>query len=150
LVLAQEEESTKNPILTSKFQLGVGMYIPTQKVKFSIDGSSDNQAISFDETFDFNNNQVTPQATFDWRFAKKWKLGAQYFRVNYAAKAELKNDIIAGDYTFESGSFVRVGYKINLYRLLVGRLISTGDHHELGGGIGFHVLNIKPFLQDSI
>ena len=55
-----QEADTKNPILTSKFQLGVGMYVPSQNVKFSADGSSDNQIIEFDETFDFNNNQVTP------------------------------------------------------------------------------------------
>ena len=62
-VFAQETE-IKNPMLTSKFQLGVGIYIPSQKVKFSIDGSSDNQNIQFDENFDFNNNQVTPEVFF--------------------------------------------------------------------------------------
>ena len=57
-VIAQEAE-IKNPMLTSKFQLGAGIYIPSQKIKFSIDGSSDNQNIQFDENFDFNNNQGT-------------------------------------------------------------------------------------------
>ena len=149
-VLAQAEEDTKNPILTSKFQLGVGMYIPTQKVKFGLEGNSENQIIDFDETFDFNDSQVRPQVTFDWRFAKKWVLGAEYFNANYANKTTLEKDIEAGDYTFEAGSFVKVGYKINLYRILIGRLISTGDKHELGGGIGFHVLNIGPFIEGEV
>jgi hypothetical protein len=74
-VFAQEKnESKKHPILTSKFQLGVGMFIPNQKVKFSVDGSTDNNIIEFDESFDFNNNSVRPQISFDWRFSKKWKL----------------------------------------------------------------------------
>lgn len=146
----QEAQDTKNPILTSKFKLGLGMYIPTQKVKFGLDANSSNQIIEFDETFDFNSSQVRPKFTFDWRFAKKWVLGAEYFNANYANKTELEKDIEAGDYTFKAGSFVKVGYKINLYRILIGRLISTGDKHELGGGIGFHVLNLGPFIEGEV
>ena len=50
LLFGQENiERKKHPILTSKFQLGVGMFIPNQKVKFSVDGSTDNNIIEFDE-----------------------------------------------------------------------------------------------------
>lgn len=147
---AQEEINSKNPILTSKFQLGIGVYFPTQNVKFSASGDANNQVIEFDGTFDFNSNQVTPQVFFDWRFAKKWKFAAEYFNVRYATKAELENDIVAGDYTFESGSNVEVGYKINLYRLFVGTLIFSNSKQELGGGIGFHILNIGPYIQGNI
>lgn len=145
-----QEETSKHPILTSKFQVGLGIYIPTQNVKFGIDADAENQEIEFDETFDFNNNNVTPQATFDWRFARMWKLGAEYFRANYNSRFVLENDIIAGDYTFESGSSVQLGYKINLYRVFVGRLISTGEHHEFGGGLGLHILDIAPYIEGNI
>ena len=150
-VFAQEKnESKKHPILTSKFQLGVGMFIPNQKVKFSVDGSTDNNIIEFDESFDFNNNSVRPQISFDWRFSKKWKLAVEYFNAGYSNKAVLEEDIIAGDYTFESGSNVKIGYNINLYRTFVGRVISSGDKHELGGGLGFHVMDIGPFIKGNI
>jgi len=147
---AQEENDSKHQILTSKFQLGLGLYFPTQNVKFSASGNSDNQIIEFDKTFDFNNNQVTPQVFFDWRFAKKWKFFAEYFNVNYSTKKELEKDIIAGDYTFEKGSNVQIGYKLNLYRLFVGTLIFSNSKQELGGGIGFHVLNIGPYIHGNI
>jgi len=147
---AQELTDSKAPILRSKFQLGVGVYFPTQKVKFSVAGNSDNQIIEFDKTFDFNDNQVTPQVFFDWRFAKKWKLYAEYFNVNYGSNKELENDIIAGDYTFEAGSNVKVGYKLNMYRLFVGTLFYSNPKQELGGGLGFHILNIGPFIQGNI
>jgi len=150
-VFAQEKnESKKHPILTSKFQLGVGMFIPNQKVKFSVDGSTDNNIIEFDESFDFNNNSVRPQISFDWRFSKKWKLAVEYFNAGYSNKAVLEEDIIAGDYTFESGSNVKIGYNINLYRTFVGRVISSGDKHELGGGLGFHVMDIGPFIKGNV
>jgi hypothetical protein len=148
-----QEETTfvKNPILTSKLMLGVGMYIPTQKVKLSVDGSSNNNDINFKETFDFSNSGVRPEVSFDWRFSKKWKLSAEYFNANYTKKMELEEDIEIGDsdYTFESGSNVKLGYKINLYRIYVGRVISSGLKHELGGGLGFHLLNIGPFIEGT-
>lgn len=152
LVIAQEEinDDSKHQILTSKFQIGIGMFIPTQKVKFSVDGSTNNNIIEFDETFDFNNNSVRPQVSFDWRFSKKWKLALEYFNAGYSNEIELKKDIIAGDYTFESGSNVKIGYNINLYRTFVGRVISTGEKHELGGGLGFHILDIGPFIEGQI
>jgi len=151
-IISAQEENGKHPILTSNFSIGLGMYIPTQAVKFSVDVGTKDQGINFDETFDFNNNRVTPLASFDWRFSKKgkWKLGAEYFNAGYATQAVLKEDIIAGDYTFNSGSNVGVGYKINLYRIYVGRVISSGQKHELAGGLGFHVLNFKPYIEGNI
>ncbi|MFD1315484.1 hypothetical protein [Namhaeicola litoreus] len=150
LYFTSAQEPVKHPILTSRFQFGAGVYIPTQKVKFSVDGKSKDQLIEFDETFDFNNNRATPQFTFDWRFANKWRLGAEYFNASYATKAVLKSDITAGDYTFNKGSNVGVGYTINLYRIFVGHLISSGQKHELGGGLGVHLLSIKPFIEGNI
>lgn len=152
-VVAQTDSKvTKNPILTSKFQIGVGLFIPTQKVKLGIEGSSKNQEIEFGESFDFNNNSLRPQFYFDWRFSKKWKLSAEAFNTNYSKKVELEEDINIGEsnYTFKEGSFVKLGYKINVYRIFVGRVISSGLKHELGGGLGLHLTNIGPFIEGNI
>lgn len=147
-----ENQNSKNPILTSKFQIGIGLFIPTQKVKFGIGGSSENQEIEFGESFDFNNNSLRPQVYFDWRFSKKWKLSAEYFNASYNKKAELEEDIVIndGEYVFEEGSNVKLGYKFNLYRVFIGRVISSGLKHELGGGLGFHVTYIGPFIEGKI
>lgn len=152
-VIAQKDSTViKNPILTSKFQIGVGLFIPTQKVKFNVSATSENEEISFGESFDFNNQAGRPNMSFDWRFSKRWKLAAEYFNASYVKKATLKEDIEIGDsdYTFEEGSEVKIGYKIKLYRVYVGRVISSGLKHELGGGLGFHILNVGPFIKGEI
>lgn len=142
----------KNKILTSKFQIGIGLFIPTQKVKFAVSGSTENQEIEFGESFDFNNNSLRPQFYFDWRFAKKWKLSAEYFNASYSENMVLEEDIEIsdGDYTFNKGSNVKLGYKFNLSRVFVGRIISSGLKHELGGGLGVHITNIGPFIEGNI
>jgi len=116
LVFSQEgSENVKNPILTHKFQLGIGMFLPTQEVKLSVDAFSDNNIINFDKTFDFNHNQARPQFSLDWRFIKKWKLSLEYFDAGHTKKTVLEEDIKAGGFLFERGSNVAIGYKINLY-----------------------------------
>ena len=149
-ILLAQEEISKHPILSSKFQLGFGIYIPTQRVQFKVNADAEDNDINFDETFDFNNNQVTPLVNFDWRFSKNWKLAAEFFNINYKTTAVLEKDIEAGDYVFNKGSNVGVGYRINMYRIYVGRVISRGLKHELGAGLGLHVLDLGPFIEGNV
>ena len=149
-ILFAQEEISKHPILSSKFQLGFGIYIPTQRVQFKVNADAEDNDINFDETFDFNNNQVTPLVNFDWRFSKNWKLAAEFFNINYKTTAVLEKDIEAGDYVFNKGSNVGVGYRINMYRIYVGRVISRGFKHELGAGLGLHVLDLGPFIEGNV
>lgn len=149
-ILLAQEEISKHPILSSKFQLGFGIYIPTQRVQFKVNADAKDNDINFDETFDFNNNQVTPLVNFDWRFSKNWKLAAEFFNINYKTTAVLEKDIEAGDYVFNKGSNVGVGYRINMYRIYVGRVISRGFKHELGAGLGLHVLDLGPFIEGNV
>ena len=149
-ILLAQEEISKHPIISSKFQLGFGIYIPTQRVQFKVNADAKDNDINFDETFDFNNNQVTPLVNFDWRFSKNWKLAAEFFNINYKTTAVLEKDIEAGDYVFNKGSNVGVGYRINMYRIYVGRVISRGFKHELGAGLGLHVLDLGPFIEGNV
>lgn len=145
-----QEKESKHPVLTSKFHLGLGLYFPTQRVQFEVKAGSEDQGINFDESFDFNDNQITPDVNFEWRFSKNWKLAAEYFNVNYATSEVLEQDIEAGDFVFNKGSTVEIGYKINLYRVFVGRVISRGLKHELGAGLGLHILDIGPYIEGNV
>jgi opacity protein-like surface antigen len=150
--LHAQEENEKNPILTNKFQLGIGLFIPNQNVKFGVNASSENNDIDFGETFDFSNSTVRPNMSFNWRFSKFWKLSAEYFNASYSKDWVLEEDIEIGDgdYTFDEGSDVELGYKINLYRIYVGRVISSGQKHELGAGLGAHILNAGPYIEGDV
>jgi len=148
--LLAQEEVAKHPILTSKFQLGFGLYIPAQRVQFKVNTDAEDQDINFDETFDFNNNQATPVFNFDWRFSKNWKLAAEFFNIKYETTRVLERDIEAGDYVFNKGSNVGIGYEINMYRIYTGRVISRGLKHELGAGIGLHILDLGPFIEGNV
>lgn len=154
-LFAQENtKDNRNIVLTSDFQIGVGFFFPNQNIKFSASGESESQEISFGNSFDFGSSLTRPQFYADWRFSRnnKWKVSAEYFDANFTEGLTLSEDIEIGDgdYTFTAGSNVELGYNLNLYRVYVGYTISRGEKHDLGGGIGFHIATIEPFIQGNV
>ncbi|MGI9531825.1 hypothetical protein [Lutimonas sp.] len=144
---AQEEES--NPLLTDKFYVEAGVFIPQKDVKFGADGDL-GEDIDFGRTFDFNDNQATFFFNGEWRWNKKWRLTGEYFAVNNASRVTLDRDIVLDNITFEEGTFVRGGVEFALFRVFVGRTISTGPKHSLGAGLGVHMVNIGAFLEGEV
>lgn len=147
-IYSQEEE--KNPILTDKFYIEAGAFFPSKNIKLGADASSPDDEIDFDGTFDLNDNQITGFANFEWRWNKKWRLTAETFAVNNAARATLDTTIVFDETTFEKGTFVRGGIDFALYRIFVGRLISSGQKHSLGAGLGVHAINIGAFIEGEV
>jgi len=145
---AQDEE--KNPLLTDRFIVEAGVFIPAKSIKLGADGSSPNEEIDFGETFNFQDNQSTPFFYAEWRFSKKWKLSGEYFGVNNASRATLDRDIVFEDITFNKGSFVRGGIEFNLFRIFVGRQLLVREKHLLGVGLGVHAMNIGAFIEGEI
>ena len=141
---SQEEE--KHPILTDKFYVEAGVFIPQKDIKFGADGSI-TEDIDFGKTFNFNDNQLTPFFNGEWRWNKKWRLTGEFFAVNNAARVTLPSDIVLDSITFEKGSFVRGGIDFALFRVFVGRTISSGPKHSLGAGLGVHMMNIGAFIE---
>lgn len=147
-VFSQEEE--KHPLLTDKFYIEAGVFFPDKSIKLGADAESPDEEIDFGGTFDLNDNQATVFANFEWRWNKKWRLTAETFAVNNAAKAILDSTIVFDNVTFEEGTFVRGGIDFALYRIFVGRLISSGQKHSLGAGLGVHALNVGAFIEGEI
>jgi hypothetical protein len=145
---AQDED--KNPLLTDQFYLEAGVFIPSKNINLGADGSTPNDEIDFGETFNFNDNQATMFLNLEWRWNKKWRLTGEYFAVNNARRVELEEDIEFEDIIFEKGTFVRGGIDFKLYRIFVGRIISTGQKHSLGGGLGIHAMDVGAFIEGEL
>jgi hypothetical protein len=151
-VFAQKEidPTKRHPMLNDKFQFEIGAFFPAKSVKFSADGSSPNDLIDFSETFDLNNNEITPQLGFKWFYSKKWHLSVEYFAIKNSHKLELQEDISFGDVVFKEGSFINGGFKLNLFRIFTGRTFYKSQKNEFGGGLGLHLLNVGPYIEGEI
>lgn len=143
------ETVKKNPILTSTFILNAGVFVPTKTMKLSVDGNTPNNIIDFNKAFNLNNRQTTLELNFIWRFTKnkKWHLGAEYFSIKSSGKKSLDNDIEWNDITYPVGADVEAGFGLDIYRIFVGRVITSGLRYEFGGGLGIHAMEFNTFIQ---
>ncbi len=147
---APNSSQTSHPLLKDKYQFEAGLYFPSKSIFISANGSTPNELIDFGKSFDFNTNETTPEFGFKWFFLKKWHLSLQYFGINNSHKAQLEEDINFGDYTFKAGSYVRGGFKLHMFRIFAGRDFIKNEKHDFGVGLGFHALNIGPFIEGNI
>jgi hypothetical protein len=150
--LYSQTDGDKNPMLTDRFLARAALFIPARTVQVGAEGNipSNNLGdIDFDESFGIGGTQNTLNFDFIWRFSRNkfWSVRGQYFRVASEGGAVLEQDIEWQDYTFQAGSSVTAGYGLSLYRIFFGRVISTGQKHELGGGLGIHGLNTYAFIE---
>lgn len=147
----QEQDSfVKNPILTDKFLMGIGLFSPLNKVVFGVDGQLDLEEkddIQFDETFQLDGVQNSFTLNFTWRFSKNYSVNAEYFSINTSKTVTLDETVEWDDKTYEVGAQVTGGYKFALYRIFFGRVISRGNKYEFGGGLGFHTVRVNGFLE---
>ena len=147
-----QNSDNKNPILTDKFLVSAGIYSPFKQVKFGADGTLPSGVIDdidFDESFGLDGIQNTFTFNFIWRFSKNWSVSTDYFRIGSENKAILNEDIEWNGYTFQKGSQVKAGFGISLYKIFFGRVISRGNKHEFGGGLGIHAFNVDGFIEGN-
>lgn len=147
--IEETENFEKNPLLTSTFILKAGAFIPSKTIRLRVNGDTPNNIIDFNDSFDFNNRQTTAEFSFIWRFTKnkKWHLGVEYFSVKTSGEKSLEDDIEWEDVTYPVGVDVKVGFGLSLYRIFVGRVITAGDRHEFGGGLGIHGMDFNTFIE---
>jgi len=145
------ESKEQHPILSDRFIVNVGLFIPTKTFKLAIDGRSEDELIDFDEDFGFNKSESIFAGNFMWRFSKnkKWSLSVEYFGVKSNHEIELEGDIEWEDVTYPVGVNVDVGFRINIYRIFFGRSIIRKQNHELGGGLGVHAMDIRTYINGS-
>lgn len=146
LAFSQEAEK-KHPILSDKFMFNASIYSSSQSIKIRVDGSDSNPVIDFNKAFGLNNNETSFSFNFNWRYGKNWSLSSEYFSLKKRNRWELERDINWGDVTFKTGSNVRAGVGLDMYRVFIGRTLSRGLKHEFGIGMGLHIPYIWAFIE---
>ena len=150
-----QQEDDKHPLLADRFIIGAGWYFPARDVKLGIEGSVDleeQEEIDFDETLGLEKGENTFNFNFMWRFSKSklWSVRGESFKVGATRNVTLDEEIEWEDVIYPVGGEAKVSYEIGLYRIFFGRAISTGQKHELGGGLGIHGLNVKASVEGNV
>jgi hypothetical protein len=72
-----------------------------------------------------------------------WTLNAEYFSIKNAISKNIDEEIDWNDEIYKGGAEVKLGFNLNIFRVLVDRTISKGLRHELGAGFGAHILDVN-------
>jgi len=141
----------QHPLLSDHFIINTGIFIPTKTFKLRVDGASENELIDFSEDFGFNKSESIFAANFMWRFSrnKKWSLSIEYFGVKSSHRTSIEKDINWDNLTFKAGASLEAKFRLNIYRIFFGRSIIRKQHHELGGGLGVHAMDIRTSLEGN-
>ena len=150
-----QNEDDKHPLLKDKYFIGAGWYFPARDVKLGVEGTVDTEVIEeiddidIDETLGIRQGDNTFNFNFFWRFSrnKLWSVRGEYFKVGTERSVILTDPIEWDEVTYPVDAEAKIAYGIGLYRVFFGRAISTGQKHELGGGLGIHGLRIKVSIE---
>ncbi len=137
----------QNPQLSNQFTFYAGLYSSTKGIRVAVNGASENEIIDFSEKADFNENEITLFLNFNWRFARMWSLSSEYFGVKNGISRTIDEDFEWEDQIFQGGAGIELGLNLSMYRVMIGRTITKGQKHELGVGIGAHILDIEVFIE---
>ena len=150
-----QNEDDKHPILKDKYFIGLGWYFPDNDLELGVEGNinideiEDLEDIDIDETLGLNQGDNTFNLNFNWRFSrnKLWSVRGEYFKVGSTRTVTLDDSIEWDDITYPVGGNVKASYGLSLYRIFFGRAISTGQKHELGGGLGIHGIDFNVSIE---
>lgn len=142
-----QETVDRNPILTTKLLVGVGVFSPSQTIRLGANGSTENDEIDFGKSFDLKSRSYRPAVNVTWRFFNRWRIYGEYFNFNRTRERILEEDIQWQDYTFKAGSYIKAGLGLDVYRALVGYAVLDKPNQNLIVGLGAHTLAIKPYLE---
>ena len=137
----------KHPLLSNRFTFYAGLYSSNKGIKVGVNGATENEIIDFSEKADFNENESTLFLNFNWRFARMWTLNAEYFSVKNGISRSIDEELEWNDQIFNGGAGVTLGLNLSMYRVFIGRTISKGLKHELGAGLGAHVLDVGTYIE---
>jgi len=145
--VAAQWDTEGHPVLTDRFLLSAGAFVPKKNLELRVDGSIDTGRIEFDERLGLSSEETTGSGELRWRFGEKWSVSGQYFKTTDSATAVLTEDVSWADYVLQEGSNVGAGIELTVARIFAGRTFSTGPGHEFGLGLGLHWLELGAFVD---
>ena len=146
VALSQDVDS-RNPVLTSKLEVGYGTFFSSQTIQLQANASYLNDKIDFGKTFDLEKTHYRPNVSVMWRFLNRWRLYGEYFNFDRANERKLEEDIHWEVFTFEEGSYVKAGLKLDVLKVAVGYTVLDKHNQNLILGLGVHGLWVNPLLE---
>jgi hypothetical protein len=143
VVNAGAEEGTipSHPALRDRFYLGFGGFVPQTTTQAQLNstrlGAGAN--IDLEQSLDMDRQKTIPVLFGRFRISDRWRIEAEYFRLNRSGERTIDRDIQFGDTVFPANAQVSSKFNFSDTRMSVGYSFFKTTDKELGVGLGFHV-----------
>ena len=140
-----------HPALNDSFAFSVGIYAPRSAVNALVtpSGGGTGVGVDFENTLGLSERSFTPNASFMWRITDRWRLEAEYFRLNRDATRTLSEDIEWNGVTYTAGTTVDSKFNFFDARVSGGYSFYKTRDKELGVGIGLHLTGLAAGVSVS-
>ena len=149
---AQESDGSGkyHPFLSSTFNIGLGVYRPTNKYSIGANANLPDDSVS--ESLDSSQRQTTGMLDLRWRYTENWSFQANYWATSSDSRETLNEDFQSpiGDEVFLKGSFIESGIDTSITRLFWGRSFYRKPSTDWGVGLGLHWMDIDAFVEGQI
>jgi len=147
------QDSGYHPALSDNFNFSAGAFRSDNTFKITAEGNDfEGDRVDFGNSVGVDKSNTIANVQLRWNFGKtrKWSVSGQYFSNNAKGDATLEEDIDWQDVTFNEGTFVDGGVKMQIARLFLGRSFVKNEQHDFGVGLGLHNLDLTAFIGGDI
>jgi len=129
-----------HPALQDKFYIGAGAFFPRTTTSAQLTTPTGlGAAIDFEDALAMASSKTVPAFFGRWRFGERWRLEAEYFRLDRSGDTTIGRDIQWGDKFYPLGTRVQSRFDFADLRISAGYSFFRTKDKEFGVGLGLHM-----------
>jgi hypothetical protein len=147
---AQDGAIPDHPMMTDRYFLGVGALWTESNVQASLNSQSLGRLgtfIDFEDDLGLDESNVIGTLMFRMQLSHRWRLEAEYFKLDRDNDKVIARDINFGDLTFPLNTSVESTFDLQDARIGVGYAFFRAKDKEVGVGLGIHVMKLETSLS---
>ena len=130
-----------HPALEDRWTFGAGIFFPntTTQAQLTSNSTGLGATVDFENTLDMERSKNVPVLYARWRINQRWRIDAEYFRLNRSSERVIDRDIQWGDQTFAANTTVSAKFNFSDLRISGGYSFFRTPDKEFGVGLGLHM-----------
>lgn len=150
--LAAERPAWRDDPLGSRFAVGAGLFAPRLDTKVRLDSSTGilGTEIDFEATLGMDDNDQLPLVLGYYRFAKKHRLGFQYFRLDRNGESVNDAPIRFGNVVVPANFPISSFFNVDVYSLSYAYSIIYDGQMELAFNVGLQFQDVETGIAGNL
>ena len=146
---AEEDTPPDHPMMSDRFVVGAGVLWAESNVTASLNSGTVGlgSLIDFEDDLGLDETNVIGLFMFRMRLSERWRLEAEYFKLDRDNEKQLSRTIDWGDLNIPINGVVRGDFSVEDVRVSVGYSFFQRKDKEIGVGLGAHVMDMEASLS---